>query len=298
MNLNFGQPVLYHIGISGGKDSSALLLWAVHESGIPRDQIRVSFCDTGNEDELTYEHLRLIHKDIITPAGIPDGLQTLMPELDFFALALRKGRFPSRVAQFCSIELKIEPTRRWLMDRWNEGFETVVLNGKRIDETDERGRRMAGQPMRGFSDFWGCDVWMPLMNWSLDDVFAIHQKYNFPLNPLYSLGASRVGCFPCINCGKKEIRLVAKHRPEKIEFIHLQEQRFKTELGKTSTFFSGKTAPMEWRTDHYIARDGTKRPVAPIHQIVKWAHTERGGKVPITQPDEMKPCFLGYHGCE
>lgn len=38
----------YHVGISGGKDSGALLLWMVHESGIPADQIIATFCDTGN----------------------------------------------------------------------------------------------------------------------------------------------------------------------------------------------------------------------------------------------------------
>lgn len=38
MNIN-------HIGLSGGKDSTALLGWALHESGYPRESLRFSFCD-------------------------------------------------------------------------------------------------------------------------------------------------------------------------------------------------------------------------------------------------------------
>jgi 3'-phosphoadenosine 5'-phosphosulfate sulfotransferase (PAPS reductase)/FAD synthetase len=139
---------------------------------------------------------------------------------------------------------------------------------------------------------------MPLREWSLDDVFAIHRKYDFPLNPLYAMGASRVGCWPCINCGKKEIRLVAKHRPEKIDFIERIEKRFAAEQGRTCTFFHSKTAPKQYRTAVYTDSDGKEWNTAPIREIVKWAHTKRGGKEPITESDEPTACFSKYQSCE
>ncbi len=290
------RGLIYHVGISGGKDSTALLLWILFESGIPHHLIRVTFSDTGNEDELTYAHLRLIHQRLLAPLGI--ALETLHPERDFFGLALHKGRFPSRVAQFCTIELKIEPLRAWLRERWRDGIETVILNGKRVGESAERARTMADQPERGFSDYWGCEEWMPLRAWTLDDVFAIHRKFEFPLNPLYALGASRVGCWPCINCGKPEIRLVAKHRPEKISFIGSVETRFKVEQGRTCTFFHPKTAPKQYRTETYTDSDGKDWKTSPIAEIVKWAHTKRGGKEPITEDDAPTACFSKYHACE
>ena len=43
-----------YCGLSGGKDSSATALWLIHESGIPRESIRFTFCDTGNEHEWVY----------------------------------------------------------------------------------------------------------------------------------------------------------------------------------------------------------------------------------------------------
>lgn len=290
------RGLVYHVGISGGKDSTALLLWVLFESGIPHHLIRVTFSDTGNEDPLTYAHLRLIQKVLLAPLGI--ALETLHPERDFFALALWEKRFPARVAQFCTIELKIEPLKAWLRERWAEGIETVILNGKRVGESAERAKTMEDQPERGFSDYWGCEEWMPLREWTLDEVFAIHRKHEFPLNPLYAMGASRVGCWPCINCGKREIRLVAKYRPEKIEFIASVEERFKREVGRTCTFFHAKTAPKQYRTETYTDSDGKDWATAPIREIVRWAHTKRGGKVPHVEADEPVTCVSKYHACE
>lgn len=250
---------IYHIGISGGKDSTALLLWAIHKSGIPRETIRVTFCDTGNEDPITYQHLDLLRDRVIEPAGIVEGLETLIPPLQFFPLALKKKRFPSRKAQFCTIELKIEPTKRWLRERWDEGHETIILNGKRCGESNARKKSMKDKPIRGFSDYWGCEEWMPIADWKLEDVFAIHREFGIPLNPLYDLGAHRVGCWPCINCGKHEIRLVSKQRPEKIEQIAEWEKKVASvRAGGDATFFPARTAVAQYRTGTYTRKDGKK----------------------------------------
>jgi hypothetical protein len=45
-------------------------------------------------------------------------------------------------------------------------------------------------------------------------VFAIHDKYGVEPNPLYKLGASRVGCFPCIYMNLGEWRRVGAMLPE------------------------------------------------------------------------------------
>lgn len=38
------DSTVYHVGISGGKDSTAALLWLVHESGVPKHRINATFC--------------------------------------------------------------------------------------------------------------------------------------------------------------------------------------------------------------------------------------------------------------
>jgi 3'-phosphoadenosine 5'-phosphosulfate sulfotransferase (PAPS reductase)/FAD synthetase len=289
------MKTLYHLGVSGGKDSTALLLWAIHESGLPREDLRVTFCDTGNEDPMTYAHITFLDQ-IAREAGIPGGVETLMPALTFFALALKKKRFPSRKAQFCTIELKIAPTKRWLAVRWAEGHEVVIINGKRRGESHQRRKSMANKPDRAFSDYWGCEEWAPLSDWTLAQVLAIHERHGVPLNPLYALGAKRVGCWPCINCGKLEIRLVAKHRPEKIDEIERWEGKVRE--GKTSPFFPPNMTTRAYRTVTVQTNDGRQVPVAPIRQVVEWSKTERGGKQLRLDYDEPKACFLGHLACE
>lgn len=51
---------IYHIGVSGGKDSTALLLWMVNESGIPREEMIATFRDTQNEARDTYDHIAML----------------------------------------------------------------------------------------------------------------------------------------------------------------------------------------------------------------------------------------------
>lgn len=294
---SLGDP-LFHVGISTGKDSTAAMLWALFKSGIPRDRIRVTFSDTGNEDPLTYQHLEIL-REIVEAAGVVGGIETLIPPLQFFDLAFKKGRFPSRVAQFCSIDLKIEPLRVWLRKKWAEGFDVVLINGKRSSESGEREKAMRGVPERYFSDFWGAEEWTPIRSWSFDDVVAIHREFGVPMHPLYAMGASRVGCWPCINCGKKEIRLVAKHRPEKIEQIANEEKRHHTELGRISTFFHGKTAPERFHDLVYTDANGKKWGTSSIRSIVNWAHTKRGAKEKL--PDDHEDaiaCSSKYLACE
>lgn len=289
---------LYHLGLSGGKDSSGLLLFAVHESNLPREALRVTFCDTGNEDKLTYEHLDLLRNKVIIPAGITGGLEVLRAERTFFELALHKHRFPARKAQFCTHYLKLYPTQDWLKRQWDLGHEVTMMNGKRTAESEQRKRLMQDKPARAFSDFWGCEEWAPLKDWTIEDIAAIHNRYGIPLNPLYALGAHRVGCWPCINCGKTEIRLVAKHRPEKIKQIAEWEARITANSKHPATFFHFKTATMPFRTLKFVGDDGIVTPVAPIEKIVEWAHTERGGKQQRLDLDEPKACWMNYGACE
>jgi len=294
----YTREPLYNVGISTGKDSAAALLWALFKSGLPRNRLRITFSDTGNEDALTYQHLEVL-RQVVEAAGVPFGIETLIPPLQFFDLCFKKGRFPSRVAQFCSIELKIEPLKRWVERQWAAGEDVVLINGKRIDESDERGRKMADQPTRGFSDFWGCEEWTPLRDWTLADVLAIHREYNVPLNPLYALGARRVGCWPCINCGKEEIRLVANTRPEKIDAIEAEEKRHAAN-GRISTFFHAKTATARFRDLTYTDSDGKLWGTASIRSVVEWAHTKRGGKERMSEAElnASPACHVGYLSCE
>ena len=93
----------YHMGVSGGKDSTATLLWLIYESGWPTDRIRVTFCDTDNEDTLTYNYLAMLSERVYP-------IQTIQYELGFYELARKKKRFPGAKSRFCTVNLKVIPS--------------------------------------------------------------------------------------------------------------------------------------------------------------------------------------------
>lgn len=272
---------IYHVGVSGGKDSTALLLWMVYESGIPHTQIVVSFCDTQNEAECTYQHVLWMGWNIFPIVW----LQTE----GFLNLALRKGRFPSTKARFCTQELKLQPTKRFLLELSDFG-EVVPVSGVRRDESLERSKL----PEWGNSvdSYFGLAEWRPLIAWSIADVLAIHQRHGAPLNPLYGKGARRVGCFPCINSSKPEIRAMSQHFPERIEQIRNWEELFDN-LNGISTFFPRNVVPRRFRTKQIMTAQGEAMKVATIDDVVTWARS--GWRARGTAPD-VEGLFEGMAG--
>lgn len=239
---------------SGGKDSTALLLWAMRTGIEPR---RVLFADTGWEHPATVDYVC----DVSRRTG--EFIEHVHGRETFSERVLRLRGFPTSGRRWCTDELKIQPTRE-AIDRLRErtGEDVRVLVGVRAEES----KRRAAMPEREWSDAYDCEVWRPLLHWTLDDVIAEHHRAGMPLNPLYHLGAERVGCWPCINAGKTEIELVARLDPMRIDRIREMERVTK------NTMFS-KEAPAAER-EPGAAR--TELPL-PIDEAVAWSRTERGG---------------------
>jgi len=277
--------VINHFGISGGKDSTALLLWAVYESGYPRETIRASFCDTGNEHEFTYAHVRMLSEKV-------HPIVWLKPERDFYDLAIWKGRFPSTKVRFCTTFLKTYPTIEHLKELRAQDPDREVLahSGVRADESVERSQLSE----REFDTLFACEVYRPLLRWKFEDVLAIHDRYGIPLNPLYSYGASRVGCFPCIMSRKYEVRAIAEHFPERIDMIRQRESEFQN-LNGVSTFFPRRTVPPRFRSKAIKTKSGAIMTVATIDDVVRWSQTDfKTGRPPI----KPKFCATSLGACE
>lgn len=246
---------IYHIGISGGKDSTAALLWLVYESGWPQERIRATFCDTGNEDYYTYAFIKMLSERVHL-------IEIIKPEMDFWELAKFKRRFPSRKGRFCTQWLKVIPSREHILNLQRQGLNVLLLNGVRQEEGKDHNDR-GNLPQFGWSEGYAADVYRSVYFYILEDIWQMHKKHlnivdvlqmvrddpdldyasecwfkehgirvdfkaelleemtahGIPRNPLYDLGASRVGCFPCVNSNKPEVRAMTKYRPQRIEFI-------------------------------------------------------------------------------
>jgi 3'-phosphoadenosine 5'-phosphosulfate sulfotransferase (PAPS reductase)/FAD synthetase len=280
------ENTLYHVGVSGGKDSAAALLWMIHESGIPKEKITATFCDIGNDHEWTLQHVKLLSETV-------HPIYTIYPDLDFFELAEHKRRFPSTKARFCTEFLKILPTKEHVTKLRYQGFDVVAVSGVRADESEDR-KHLSEWAM---SRTLGCYSWRPLIRWTIGDVLAIHKKYNVPMNPLYALGAQRVGCWPCIMSNKAELRTIALQFPKRIDEIRSAEQKFEIENGRYSSFFPRTHIPPRFRSKPFVTADGRKMNIATIDDVVKWSMTGHRAKgTYLDNPEKTRTCQSGY--CE
>ena len=129
----------------------------------------------------------------------------------FLDLCLWKGRFPSRMAQFCTEELKRNIAVTFQLDLIDQGFSVVSWQGIRRDESQNR--RNAKHLERIGPKLW---AFRPLVDWTAQQTVDFVRSQDCPLNPLYSQGQSRVGCV-CINSNKAGLAQIAYRQPAEIE---------------------------------------------------------------------------------
>lgn len=246
--------------ISGGKDSAALSLYLT-ELGIEHDRV---FMDTGWEHNATYDYLRGELTRVIGPITEISGDKQMED------LIRSKGMFPSRVRRFCTQELKVFPMQRHLKALMDAGGDVINAVGIRHAESGARSK----MPEWEWSDGFDCETWRPLVSWSEQEVIDIHRRHGLLPNPLYLLGATRVGCWPCIYARKAEVRLVAEIDPSRIDRLRALEGEVGTaararaasrgeELKSDPTWFQAR-----------LGREGTW----PIDRVVEWSKTKHGGK--------------------
>ena len=134
------------------------------------------------------------------------------------------------------------------------------------------------------------NLWIvrPILRRSVDWVFHMHRRHNYPPNPLNSKGMRRVGCSPCVMCCKPEMYQIAARFPDQIDKIREWEALLRQASKRgISTFFPAKTIP------------GRAPDRAHIDAVVSWSYTLHGGR----QFDMLKQipppaCQSEYGLCE
>ena len=282
------------ISVSGGKDSTALLLLAIERG---TENMQAVFADTGNEHQITYDYVQYLDENVfpirtvradfarqisrklnyvltkwagkgVPQSAIDRAAAALIPTGNpFLDLCIWKGRFPSTKVAFCSEELKRNPiineVQRPFLDA---GDDVISWQGVRRDESIRR-RFLPERELKLQKN--GSELWnyRPILDWTADDCFAMHKKHGIKHNPLYEMGMGRVGCMPCINCRKDELLEISKRFPEAIDRIEQWEHavKYASKL-QASTFFTAPSNDNEWSATQ------------TIRVFVEWSQTSRGGK--------------------
>ena len=205
-------------------------------------------------------------------------------------LCMLKGRFPSRKAQFCTERLKRDVAVMFQLDLVDAGYRVISWQGIRRDES--HARRNAKLYERIGPRMW---AFRPLVERSAMDVFAFLANEGVRPNDLYYMNMARVGCMPCINASKEEIREISQRLPEHIERVSEWERKVSACSKRGfSTFF------------HKVEKGAALRPSAEfsrakIEMIVEWSRTTRGGRqldLLSIEPASLDACAWANGSCE
>lgn len=171
----------------------------------------------------------------------------------FLDAALLHGKFPMLRDRFCTDELKIQiafdAAIKPLLD---DGDVVVQWSGVRADESDKRAGYSRFARDERDPDF--LYNFLPIHKWTAADVFALHKYFGITPNPLYTQGASRVGCMNCVLCTKEEISETAARWPEHIEKHHEWEKKVRL-ASRWVHWMSIGTESQSWMRAHLGARD-------------------------------------------
>lgn len=285
------------VSVSGGKDSTALLLLAIVQE-VPN--LQAVFADTGHEHQQTYVYVNYLAQATGVPIrwvkadfseqiarkrlyvgtkwrenGVPDSiveqaLAVLHPTgIPFLDLCLWKGRFPSTKKRFCTTELKVNPLiEQVMLPLMNEGELVLSWQGVRAEESLARRYLPECDDVGG-----GLFNYRPLLRWKVAVVFDAHHVMNIKPSPLYLQGAGRVGCMPCVNCNKDELRQIAQRWPEEVTRVREWERLLSLASKRgVSTFFTVTSDPTYDDTDIITYEN------YGIDRMVEWSMTSRGGR--------------------
>lgn len=228
------------IGISGGKDSSALAIHIKKTRPDIFEKLELFFTDTGSELPEVYEFLDKLEKyldkkilrlkvDLTNDTGykVVDGHDDSVPFDDL--LGKFKGFLPSPMARWCTRELKIKP-----MEKWVGKDHCVSYIGIRIDEPTREGYVQGGQsnivPVYPFRE----------------DSININGVYNILDEsvglPYYYNWRTRSGCYFCFYQRRVEWAILYKLYPDWFEMA----KQYETEHEDGRTFTWVKDKPLDY----------------------------------------------------
>jgi 3'-phosphoadenosine 5'-phosphosulfate sulfotransferase (PAPS reductase)/FAD synthetase len=301
------------VSVSGGKDSTALLLLAIERQ---TENLQAWFADTGHEHQQTYDYIdylsnkvwpiKTIRADFSAQIarkrefvatkwreqGVPEdrvlkALETLVPTGNpFLDLCLWKGRFPSTKARFCSEELKRNPIVEAQIELLDAGNEIWSWQGVRADES------LARRDLPELDEVGG-GLWnyRPILKWTADDCFAMHKKHGIKHNPLYEQGMGRVGCMPCIHARKDELLEISKRFPEEVERVARWEKLVQS-ASKTGT------ATLLNAGIKGLSNEEAEQ-ASNIRAMVEWSKTSKGRhQYDFLRMEEGPSCSSIYGLCE
>lgn len=206
------KPELHVVSLSGGKDSTAMLLRMLEE-GMRVDIIL--FCDTGLEFPAMYEHLDKLERDIGRPITRIRSFHTFEYYLTQKEILVKHKKnagqrnyrgygWSGPLNRWCTKELKTIPREKFLR-QLQEHYDIIEYVGLAADEGYRFERENNQKP----------NCRHPLVNWGMTEADCLQYCYDrgYTWGGLYKQ-FSRVSCWCCPLQPLAELRILYKSYPE------------------------------------------------------------------------------------
>lgn len=266
---------------SGGKDSTALVLWA--KENLP--EFTTVFCDTGWEHPITYAYVEEINQSLLG-----GGLRYVHSSkyADMMACWLDHHMFSNNQARFCTEDMKIEPLHTFF-DGLDD--EVTAYQGVRADESYKRRSATEREWVDGGGGYW---MERPLLRWNAEQVFEYLKKHGIQPNPLYLMGMSRVGCFPCIHANHRDLKAYLVATPEIKDRLISAETKMRERTGKIRTFFRHGFIPDRFCSIH-AEHNGRKLCIPTAEDVFRYIESVDENQLPLLP---ARSCMSVYNLCE
>ncbi|MFC5402381.1 phosphoadenosine phosphosulfate reductase family protein [Cohnella soli] len=222
-----------HVNVSGGADSVATVLVALHDYRIPKEKIKLVHMRVDGDPNSgkrplfdwpqTDEFLEYLSKALDLP------LIVIWDELGLEGRIRERGMFPSSQCRFCTSYLKRDVYAKWV--RQFDNIKILLLTGERSEESTERSEKPIFRLHSAHKTRRKNRLvhWLtPIKHMLKTEVRQLCADYGIELHPCYQW-VSRCSCKFCIFNTSSEMSRTSQLFPEDWAYLKEMEQ----ELGHT-----------------------------------------------------------------
>lgn len=261
------KDVRHILGLSGGKDSTALALYLKKE--IP--DIEYFFCDTHKELPETYEYIDKLEIRLGKKINRLESNRGFDHWLDVY-----DGFLPNPRSRWCTKKLKIEPLEKFIGNDKTISYIAIRADEDRVGYISTRNNI---KPV------------FPFMRDGLvkSDIYRIIEESGIGL-PDYYTWRTRSGCFFCFFQRKIEWVRLSEIHPELFEEALKYEQRHSD--GRTYYWSSNESLDDLIRRKNIITEQYLKKKAKNIHPEKGRTLFESLGSIIEEEPDLCFHCHL------
>ena len=273
------HKVRHLLGLSGGKDSSALAVYM--RDKVP--EMEYFFSDTGKELPETYEFLDRLEvflgKPIVRLNMDPDP--NTNRDFDHW-LTLYGGLLPSSQVRWCTVNLKIRPFEEYVGE--DKAYNYIAI---RADED-----RVGYKPLKTAS-LRNIEPKYPFKEdgKTKEDIYQILEESGLGL-PDYYKWRTRSGCYFCFFQRKSEWVGLLEQHPDLFELAK-EYEKFNPETGERFTWSQGESleelsnperiTEIKANTEKAKASKGKEKPNRRLIEILTDIHDDE---------DDEEPCLI------